>query len=236
MASLEVDNVFSGYGSMEVLHGVSLVAEANQIVTIIGPNGSGKSTLLKTILGYLIPTAGTIQFEEEDVTKLKPNKKVVLGIAYVPQLEGTFPSLTIQENLEMGGYSIDSKKTKQGIENAFATFPVLKEKRRKRAHTLSGGQRQMLAMGRALMTEPRLILLDEPSAGLAPNAAGAVFTNIERMHKEERTTIIIVEQDAQRSLSISDRGYVVAMGQNEFDGSADQILNNSQIRKAYLGG
>jgi len=236
MAFLEVDHVFSGYGSMEVLHGVSTHVDAQEIVTIIGPNGAGKSTLLKTIMGYLTPTQGTILFREKDVSRLEPNKKVKRGMAYVPQLEGIFSSLTIRENLEMGGYSIESKNVRQGIEKAFDMFPVLKEKRHKRGQTLSGGQRQMLAMGRALMTEPSLILLDEPSAGLAPIAADAVFEQIETMHEARGAAIIIVEQDAERSLSISDRGYVLAMGQNEFDGSADQILKNDQIRKAYLGG
>jgi len=236
MTFLEVDHVFSGYGSMEVLHGVSAHVGAQEIVTIIGPNGAGKSTLLKTIMGYLTPTQGTILFREKDVSRLEPNKKVKRGMAYVPQLEGVFSSLTIRENLEMGGYSIDSKNVRQGIEKAFDMFPVLKEKRHKRGRTLSGGQRQMLAMGRALMTKPSLILLDEPSAGLAPKAADAVFEQIETMHEERGAAIIIVEQDAERSLSISDRGYVLTMGQNEFDGSADQILKNDQIRKAYLGG
>ena len=236
MALLDVHDVFSGYGGMEVLHGVSMHVDANEIVTIIGPNGAGKSTLLKTIMGYLKPTKGTILFQEEDVSRLEPNKKVKRGMAYVPQLEGIFSSLTVKENLEMGGYSTDSKNVKQGIEKAFDMFPVLKEKKNKRGRTLSGGQRQMLAMGRALMTEPCLILLDEPSAGLAPQAADTVFNQIGIMHKTRGAAIIIVEQDAERSLSISDRGYVLAMGQNEFDGSADQILKNSQIRKAYLGG
>ncbi len=236
MPLLEVNGVFSGYGDTEVLHGVSMYADVHETITIIGPNGAGKSTLLKTIMGYLIPSSGTIILQEEDVSGLAPDKKVKRGMAYVPQLEGIFPSLTIQENLEMGGYYIDSKHVREQIENAYSMFPVLREKRNKRGHTLSGGQRQMLAMGRALMTEPRLILLDEPSAGLAPSAADAVFHQIKGMHESRGTTIIIVEQDAQRSLSISDKGYVLATGQNEFDGAADQILSNEQIRKAYLGG
>ncbi|MCK4682962.1 ABC transporter ATP-binding protein [Candidatus Bipolaricaulota bacterium] len=236
MPLLEVNGVFSGYADMEVLHGVSMCADVDETITIIGPNGAGKSTLLKTIMGYLIPSSGTIILQEEDVSELAPDKKVKRGMAYVPQLEGIFPSLTIQENLEMGGYYIDSKHVRERIEKAYTMFPVLREKRNKRGQTLSGGQRQMLAMGRALMTEPHLILLDEPSAGLAPRAADAVFDQIKGMHESRGTTIIIVEQDAQRSLSISDKGYVLATGQNEFDGAADQILNNEQIRKAYLGG
>ncbi|MEA1964387.1 MAG: ABC transporter ATP-binding protein [Candidatus Aerophobetes bacterium] len=235
MPLLKVRNIFSGYGGTEVLHGVSMYVDQDEIVTIIGPNGAGKSTLFKTIMGYLIPSAGNILFLGEEVTRLKPNKKVERGIAYVPQLENIFASLTVQENLEMGGYSKGSKAVKKGIECVYITFPVLKERRNKRARTLSGGQRQMLGMGRALMTEPDLILIDEPSAGLDPKATEAVFNQIKNLHKEG-IGIIIIEQDAYRSLNISDRGYVLAMGQNQFDDSADKILNNDQIREAYLGG
>ena len=235
MPLLEVNNIASGYGRTEVLHGVSMYVDQDETVTIIGPNGAGKSTLFKTIMGYLIPNAGNILYSEEDVTTLEPNKKVEIGMAYVPQLENTFPSLTVQENLEMGGYSKDSEAVKKGIESAYSTFPILKEKRNKRVQTLSGGERQMLGMGRALMTEPDLLLLDEPSAGLAPKIADAVFNQINNLHKEG-IGIIIIEQDAYKSLSISDRGYVLAMGQNHFDGSADKILSNDQIREAFLGG
>jgi len=235
MTLLEISNIVSGYGGTDVLHGVSMYVDQDEIVTIIGPNGAGKSTLFKTIMGYLIPTAGSILFSGEEVTHLEPNRKVERGMAYVPQLENVFPSLTVQENLEMGGYSKDKEAAKKGIEYAYRIFPVLKQKRNKRASTLSGGERQMLAMGRALMTKPNLILLDEPSAGLAPKVTEAVFDQILNLHKEG-VGIIIIEQDAYRSLSISDRAYVLAMGQNQFDDSADKILNNEQIREAYLGG
>jgi ABC-type branched-subunit amino acid transport system ATPase component len=235
MTLLKVNNIVSGYGRTDILHGVSIYADQDEIVTIIGPNGAGKSTLFKTIMGYLIPSDGSILFSGEDVTTLEPNKKVERGMAYIPQLENTFPSLTVQENLEMGGYSKDGEAVKKGIEDAYSTFPVLKEKRNKKVHTLSGGERQMLAMGRALMTEPDLLLLDEPSAGLAPKAADAVFNQINSLNKEG-IGIIIIEQDAYRSLNISDRGYVLAMGQNHFEGSADKILNNENIREAFLGG
>jgi len=235
MPLLEVNNIASGYGRTEVLHGVSMYVDQDEVVTIIGPNGAGKSTLFKTIMGYLIPNAGNILYSEEDVTTLEPNKKVGIGMAYVPQLENTFPSLTVQENLEMGGYSKDREAVRKRIESAYSTFPVLKEKRNKRVHTLSGGERQMLGMSRALMTEPDLLLLDEPSAGLAPKVADAVFNQINNLHKMG-IGIIIIEQDAHKSLSISDRGYVLAMGQNYFDGSADKILSNEQIREAFLGG
>ncbi len=235
MPLLAVNNIVSGYGRTEVLHGVSMYVDQDEIVTIIGPNGAGKSTLFKTIMGYLIPSAGSIMFSGEEVTTLEPNKKVERGMAYVPQLENVFPSLTVQENLEMGGYVKDTKTAKKGIEHAYSVFPVLKEKKNKRGHTLSGGERQMLGMTRALMTEPKLVLLDEPSAGLAPKVTEAVFDQILNLHKEG-IGIIIIEQDAYRSLNISHRGYVLAMGQNQFDDAADKILNNEQIREAYLGG
>ena len=235
MPLLEVENVVSGYGRTDVLHGVSISVARDEIVTIIGPNGAGKSTLFKTIMGYLIPRSGKVIFSEEDLTRLKPNHKVEKGIAYVPQLDNTFPSLSIRENLEMGGFSKDSEALQQGIETAYGTFPILSERRNQRARTLSGGQRQMLAMSMALMTEPDLLLLDEPSAGLSPKISDEVFNQIMSLH-QKGIGVLIIEQDAHRSLSISDRGYVLAMGQNHFDGSADTILNDPQIKEAFLGG
>jgi len=235
MPLLEVENVVSGYGRTDVLHGVSICVERDEIVTIIGPNGAGKSTLFKTIMGYLIPRFGKVIFSGEDLTQLKPNHKVEKGIAYVPQLDNTFLSLTIRENLEMGGFSKDSEALKQGIEIAYSTFPILSDRRNQRARTLSGGQRQMLAMSMALMTEPDLLLLDEPSAGLSPKISDEVFNQIMSLH-QKGIAVLIIEQDAHRSLGISDRGYVLAMGQNHFDGSADAILNDPQIKEAFLGG
>ena len=235
MPLLEVHDAISGYGSTDVLHGVSLSVERDEIVTIIGPNGAGKSTLFKTIMGYLIPRSGKIIFSEEDVTQLKPNHKVEKGIAYVPQLDNTFPSLTIRENLEMGGFSKDRETLQQGIEIAYSTFPILSDRRNQRARLLSGGQRQMLAMSMALMTEPDLLLLDEPSAGLSPKIADEVFNQIINLH-QKGIGILIIEQDAYRSLNISNRGYVLAMGQNHFDGTADTILNDPHIKEAFLGG
>jgi len=235
MPLLEVENVVSGYGRTDVLHGVSISVARDEIVTIIGPNGAGKSTLFKTIMGYLIPRSGKVIFSEEDLTRLKPNHKVEKGIAYVPQLDNTFLSLSIRENLEMGGFSKDSEARKRGIETAYGTFPILSDRRNQRARTLSGGQRQMLAMSMALMTEPDLLLLDEPSAGLSPKISDEVFNQIMSLH-QKGIGVLIIEQDAHRSLSISDRGYVLAMGQNHFDGSADTILNDPQIKEAFLGG
>jgi len=235
MKILEVKDVYSGYGDTEVLHGVSIYLNEGEIVTIIGPNGAGKSTLLKTIMGYLPPTRGRILFRDEDVTVLRPDEKVRKGIGYVPQLENVFSSLTVEENLEMGGYIEDKRRLPERIEGAYELFPVLKDRRGQRVRTMSGGQRQMLAMARALMTEPSLLLLDEPSAGLSPKVSAAVFEMIKEIHRREKT-IIIVEQDAYQSLGISNRGYVLAMGQKEYEDEAHKILDSRKIREAYLGG
>lgn len=236
MSLLEAKNIVSGYGKVDILHQVSMKFGADEIVTIIGPNGAGKSTFFKTVMGYLSPTDGSIVLADEEVTYLSPDEKVKKGLGYVPQIDNVFPSLTVRENLEMGGYSMDPAQVREGLDYAYRKFPVLEDKEGDKVKTLSGGQRQMLAMVRALMTNPLLILLDEPSAGLAPKIAEDVFELIERIHKEEGIGIVIVEQDAHRSLSMSDRGYVLAMGQNQFSGSADKILHDEQIREAYLGG
>lgn len=234
MRMLSVDKVVSGYGDMEVLHGVSVYVDEDEIVTIIGPNGAGKSTLLKTIMGYLHPTQGRIIFQGQDVTRLGPAEKVKRGIGYVPQLDNVFPSLTVQENLEMGGYIAEGEKLKERIREVYELFPLLYQRKHQKVRTMSGGERQMLAMGRALMTKPALLLLDEPSAALAPKVADLVFEKVQEIHRQG-TAVIIVEQDAYRSLEISDRGYVLAMGQNEFEDKADKILSNEKIRAAYLG-
>ena len=235
MKILQVKDVYSGYGDTEVLHGISIYLNEGEIITIIGPNGAGKSTLLKTIMGYLPPNRGKILFRDEEVTKVSPDEKVRRGIGYVPQLENVFPSLTVEENLEMGGYIEDKKRVIERIGEAYELFPVLKERRGQKVRNMSGGQRQMLAMARALMTEPSLLLLDEPSAGLSPKVSATVFERIKEIHQKGKT-IVIVEQDAYQSLGISNRGYVLAMGQNEYEGEAHSILDSRKIREAYLGG
>ena len=202
MAILDVDNVFSGYGDTDVLRGVSIKVEPDEIVTIIGPNGAGKSTLLKTIMGYLTPKKGNIFFQGENTHRLSPDQKVRKGIGYVPQLENVFSRLTVEENLEMGGYIIEEKRRIESrIEEMYALFPVLKESRRQRVEVMSGGQRQMVAMAQALMTKPKLLLLDEPSAGLAPVVSASMFKNIRDIRKKG-TAVVIVEQDAYQSLEI----------------------------------
>jgi len=235
MNLLEVDDVFSGYGANEVLHGVSMNINEKEIVTVIGPNGAGKSTLLKTIMGHLIPSKGEIRFKRKNITNFKPEKKVREGIGYVPQLDNIFPSLSVQENLEMGGYILSKKQIDRVLASVFELFPALKSRKNQKAGTLSGGEKEMLAIAEALMTDPRLLMLDEPSAGLAPGISASVFSRINDIC-QLGTAIIIVEQNAHRSLEISDRGYVLALGEKVFEDKADKILSNEELRRAYLGG
>jgi ABC-type branched-subunit amino acid transport system ATPase component len=232
---IEVDQLTCGYGETQVLHEVDLYADKQEIVTIIGPNGAGKSTLLKAVMGYLFPTEGAIRFQGKDVSRLRPDQRVVEGIAYVPQLDNVFPSLTVEENLRMGGYTLSKSALKERMEAQYHGFPRLAERRKQRVKTMSGGERQMLAMARALMTEPDLLMLDEPSAALSPQMADEVFQKVQTINSQGRT-ILIVEQEAQHSLEISDRGYVLADGRNAFDGKARDILHDEKIREAYLGG
>lgn len=233
---LEVSNVHAGYfGDMEVLKGVSLKVNEGEIVTIIGPNGAGKSTLFKTIFGFLKPLKGDIKFQGESIIKLKPNMILRRGISYVFQEDSIFPKLTVQENMEMGGFIInDHDYMKKRTEELNNMFPVLRERKNMRAQVLSGGERRMLVIARALMLTPKLLLLDEPTAGLAPFIMDKVFEQIKLINKL-KTTIMIVEQNAKRSLAISDRAYVLVDGLIKYQGSGNEVLNSSEVRKLYLG-
>jgi len=231
---LEAREVVSGYGEVEILHGVSVRVEEGEIVTIIGPNGAGKSTLLKTVFGLLPCKRGKVLFGGEDVTGQSPQVMVRKGMCYVPQSDNVFPSLTVQENLEMGAF-IRRDDYRPKIEEVLALFPDVLERRHTRAGKLSGGQRQMLALARALMLDPRILLLDEPSASLAPNMVDLVFTKILDINRSG-VAIVMVEQNARESLELSHRGYVLAMGQNRLEGSGESLLNNEEMGKAYLGG
>lgn len=235
MALLEVRDCHAGYGEAQILHGVNLHVDAGEIVTIIGPNGAGKSTLLKLIMGYLVPTQGSVVLGERDITRLRADQRVRTGVAYVPQLDNVFPSLTVLENLRMGGYTLGRKEVRRRIDARLAEFPRLAERRHQRVRTMSGGERQMLAMARALMTDPELMLLDEPSAALSPALVEQVFATIAAVNRQGKT-ILIVEQEAQTALQASDRGYVLADGANVMDDRADRILNDEKVRAAYLGG
>tara|TARA_B100000029_G_scaffold237854_1_gene234913 strand:- start:2194 stop:2928 length:735 start_codon:yes stop_codon:yes gene_type:complete len=235
---LEVNNVFSGYGETEILHGVSIEIYENEIVTIIGPNGCGKSTLMKTIFGLLRVTSGNIDFLIDDkltsINNFDTENLIKQGLSYVPQSDNVFPSLSIEENLEMGSFIQEAGMT-ESIESMYDLFPILKEKRNDPASQLSGGQRQMLAFARAMMLKPKLIILDEPSAGLAPNLVNSVFDTILTIHKSG-VAVLMVEQNAKAALERSNRGYVLATGENKAEGTGKSLLKNKEIASLYLGG
>jgi ABC-type branched-subunit amino acid transport system ATPase component len=234
VALLEVDHVSSGYGEMGILHDISMRVESGEIVTLIGPNGAGKSTLLKTIFGLLVPTAGRLQFRAADITGSPPPLLVRRGMSYVPQVDNVFPSLTVQENLEMGAF-VREEGYAGRLEEIFALFPVLRHKRKQRVGSLSGGERQMVAMGRALMLDPMLLLLDEPSAGLAPRMVGLVFETIVEINRTG-VALLMVEQNAREALKRSHRGYVLASGEVQLDGPGHHLLQDEEVGRLYLGG
>jgi ABC-type branched-subunit amino acid transport system ATPase component len=232
---LEVKDLESGYGKMSVIYDVSLNVERKQIFTIIGPNGSGKSTLLKTIFGILKTKRGKIKFCDEEISGLRPDEIAKRGVGYVPQVNNIFPTLTVLENLEMGGYNMDINLFKSELCEIYDIFPILHKKSGNRAINLSGGERQMLAIGRAMVNKPRLLLLDEPSAGLAPNLVDEILVKIKDI-KKMGTSILLIEQNAKRSLEISDRGCVMVMGKVALEASSKEILSDREIDRLFLGG
>ena len=234
MSILAVDNIVAGYGETEILHGVSMRVEPGEAVTLFGPNGCGKSTLMKTIFGLLTPNQGSIVFEDSDITGMPTDRLIRMGMSYVPQTGNIFPSLTIEENLEMGAF-VDDTDVRPQVSEMYRIFPDLQRSRRQRAGSLSGGQRQMLAFARALMLRPRLLLLDEPSAGLSPLMAQLIFDRL-RDIRSIGISILIIEHNIRTALEMSDRGYVLADGQNQLDGSASGLLDNPDIGRLYLGG
>lgn len=233
MSLLQVREVVAGYGETEILHEVSIVVESGEIVTIIGPNGSGKSTLLKTVLGLVRPNKGQVRFQGQDITGMAPETIVRKGICYVPQSDNVFPSLTIHENLEMGAF-VRTDDFRPRLAEVYELFPDLDGRRREKAGRLSGGQRQMLALARALMLDPILLLLDEPSAGLAPNMVTSVLDKILGINRTG-VAILLVEQNAREALRLSSRGYVLASGQNQLEDRGDRLLENPEIARLYLG-
>jgi branched-chain amino acid transport system ATP-binding protein len=235
MALLDVQELNTYYGQIHALQNVSITVEKGEIVTIIGANGAGKSTLLKTISGLLKPRRGSIQLEGEDLTRLKPHKIVKKGIVQVPEGRRIFGALTVAENLDMGAFTNkDGQKAKKILDRIYRLFPRLKERSRQVAGTLSGGEQQMLAMGRALMTEPRVLLLDEPSMGLAPVLVDQIFDTIRQLH-DAGTTILLVEQNARIALQVASRGYVLQSGAVMLSDTAENLANDATVREAYLG-
>jgi len=236
MLRLEATDIYAGYGKIEVLHGASIRAAAGEIICIIGPNGSGKSTLLKTVFGLIKPTRGAVRFDGADITRLDPEQKVPLGIAFIPQGRNVFPSLTVRENLEMGGTVLnDAKAVRLAIEEAVEAYPLLKGKIRERAGNLSGGEKQILSLARADMVKPGLILMDEPSIGLSPRMIDEVYEKIMEINRRG-TTFAIVEQNARKALSIAHRGYVLDLGQTRLEDTGAGLLDNEDVKKLYLGG
>jgi ABC-type branched-subunit amino acid transport system ATPase component len=233
---LKADGIHAGYGKLEILHGVSLEVRPQELVSVIGPNGAGKSTGFKTIVGLLRPTSGRILFDGKEITGLPPYEVLRLGLAYVPQGRIVFPQMTVLENLEMGAYiESDPARVKEALERVYALFPILAERRHQKAGTMSGGEQQMVAIGRALMTTPKLILLDEPSLGLSPKFVTQIFDKLLEM-KRAGYTLMVVEQNAAKALSVADRGYVLELGRNRFEGTGQALLSNPEVKRLYLGG
>ena len=231
---LELTNVDSGYGEVQVLDDLTLHLDAGEIVCLIGPNGAGKSTVLKTAFGMLTPWKGSVSYHGDEIGGMAPEDIVREGIGFVPQTDNVFGSLTIDENLRMGGVA-RSSGLDDVIGRLYERFPLLDEKRAANARTLSGGQRQVLAFARALVMEPDVLLIDEPSAGLAPNTADEVFGHVTAVN-ELNTAILMVEQNAKKGLGISDRGYVLDQGTVAYEDEADELLDNPEVSKLYLGG
>jgi branched-chain amino acid transport system ATP-binding protein len=235
MALLEVADLNTFYGSIHAIRGISLTVDEGEIVTLIGANGAGKTTTLNTISGLLRPRSGSVTFDGRDLTTVPSHDVVTLGVVQVPEGRRVFARLTIEENLRMGAYSLNDKAAVQaGIERAYTMFPRLKERAAQVAGTLSGGEQQMLAMGRALMAKPRILLLDEPSMGLAPNLVELIFETIVAIH-QAGTAIMLVEQNASQALSIADRGYVLQTGRIVLADTAAALAANEDVRRSYLG-
>jgi branched-chain amino acid transport system ATP-binding protein len=235
MPMLEVSGIHTYYGNIHALKGISLVVEKGEIVSLIGGNGAGKTTTLRTIIGLLKPRQGDVFLDGEDLASYKAHQVVYKGVAMVPEGRGIFARLTVAENLDLGAYSLKEKSTIQAdLDRVFTVFPQLKERIKQVAGTLSGGEQQMLAIGRALMAHPRLLLLDEPSMGLAPILVESIFQTIQAIN-QEGTTILLVEQNALMALSIASRGYVLQTGQIVLHDTAQNLQQNEMVRKAYLG-
>ena len=234
MSLLELQSVVGGYGDTEILHGVSLQVDAGEVVVIIGPNGAGKSTAMKAVFGLLRLSEGHIHLDGEDITNTPPEQVVRKGVCYVPQTSNIFPSLTVHENLEMGAFVREDDFSAR-LDEIYALFPPLAEKRKQTAGTLSGGQRQMVAMGKALMLDPKILLLDEPTAGLSPKFRGEIFSTVKTINAAG-TPILMVEQNAKQALAIANRGYVLVDGRNKYVGTGEELLNNREVAEMFLGG
>mgnify|MGYP001285617738 FL=1 len=234
MSVLSIDNLSGGYGEADIIHGISLEINAGEIVVVIGPNGAGKSTAMKAVFGLLRLSGGSVHLDGEEITNMDPAQVVNKGVCYVPQTNNVFPTLTVHENLEMGAY-IRKDDFRSRLEEIYEMFPPLAEKKKQAAGELSGGQRQMVAMGKALMLEPTLLMLDEPTAGLSPLYRNEIFQIIRQIN-DSGVPILMVEQNAKQSLAVASRGYVLVDGQNRTTGKGTDLLNDPEIAKMFLGG
>ena len=234
MTYLSGENLVAGYGGADILHGCSIDVDEGEIAVIVGPNGSGKSTAMKAIFGMLNLKSGNVKIKGEDITSLSVFERVKKGMAFVPQTNNVFTSLTVEENLEMGAF-LQQDDFSSTMEDVYALFPVLREKSKQEAGELSGGQRQQVAVGRALMTKPKVLILDEPTAGVSPIIMDELFDRIIEVSKTG-ISILMVEQNAKQALNIADKGFVLSQGVNKFTGTGVSLLNNSEVRKSFLGG
>ena len=232
---LKAENLTASYGQIEVLHGISFEVYDNEIAVILGANGAGKTTTIRALSG-MVETTGTVTFKREDISQFESDAIVRKGVAHVPQGRGTFPELTVEDNLRVGAFIRSDNDVQNDIQNCYDTYPVLFERRTQTAGSLSGGEQQMLAVSRALMSRPELLLLDEPSLGLAPQIVEALFERFLIMNKDHGTTMLIVEQNAQLALGMADRGYVLEAGEIVIEGAAESLINDEAIIRAYLGG
>jgi ABC-type branched-subunit amino acid transport system ATPase component len=233
---LQAQGLTAGYGKMPILHDVSLDVRAGEMVSIIGPNGAGKSTALKSIVGFVKVSSGHVRFDGQEITGLRPDQVLPRGLAYVPQGRIVFPQMSVLENLEMGGYiERDGQRIREALEQVFRLFPILSERQRQKAGTMSGGEQQMVAIARALMTRPKLIMLDEPSLGLSPKFVSLIFDKLMAM-KHSGYTLVVVEQNAAKALAVADRGYVLELGRNRFEGTGAALLADPEVKRLYLGG
>ena len=232
---LKAENLTASYGQIEVLHGISFEVYDNEIAVILGANGAGKTTTIRALSG-MVETTGTITFKKEDISQFESDAIVRKGVAHVPQGRGTFPELTVEDNLRVGAFIRSDNDVQNDMQNCYDTYPVLFERRTQTAGSLSGGEQQMLAVSRALMSRPELLLLDEPSLGLAPQIVEALFERFLIMNKDHGTTMLIVEQNAQLALGMADRGYVLEAGEIVIEGAAESLINDEAIIRAYLGG
>jgi branched-chain amino acid transport system ATP-binding protein len=234
MPFLSGENMIGGYGGVDILNGCSIAVEAGEIVVVVGPNGAGKSTAMKAIFGMLPLRHGRVSLNGVDITGLAPHQRVACGMAFVPQTHNVFTSMSVEENLEMGAFSLNTPFA-ETLEQVYGLFPVLAEKRRQPAGELSGGQRQQVAVGRALMTSPKLLLLDEPTAGVSPIVMDELFDRIIGI-ADRGIAVLMVEQNAKQALSIADRGYVLVQGENRFTDTGAALLANADVRQSFLGG